>query len=186
MSLHAADIMTRRTITASPDDTVAEIASRLLENDIRGLPVCDKDGRPVGMITEGDLLRPFANDERLHHPWWLALLAHGEPVIRQLADHIKLDKRRAYDLMTSPVISVTEDTRVTDIARLLLQSRINGVPVVNDKKVVGVVSRADVICALAQRPHALDDEWQPAPAGGNLPLCDWRGRGRNNPESSTG
>jgi CBS domain-containing protein len=172
MPVDAASIMTRRVLTAKVDDTVAEIAKRLLQRGISALPVCDEGGALVGIISEGDLLRPFGRDHQLRGSWWLGLLANGSPLIQELVEYVRSDQRRACDVMTSPVISVTEDTSVCDVARLLIQHHIKRVPVARNNMVVGIVSRADVVCVLAQQPHALDDKWQPAHAGGNLPLCD--------------
>lgn len=170
MPVNAASVMTNRVVTAKPDDTVAEIARRLIDRDISAMPVCDEKGMLVGMISEGDLLRPFARDHQLRRSWWLGLLAHSDPIAKELVSYLKSDRRCARDLMSSPVISVTEDTGMGDIARLLLQHRIKRMPVVRHRTVIGIVSRADVLCALAQQPHALDNEWEPAHAGGNSPL----------------
>lgn len=170
MSVDAASVMTHQVVTAEPDDTAADIAKQLAEHNISAMPVCDENGTLVGMISEGDLLRPFGREHHLRDPWRLGLVT-DDRLTRDLCEYVRSDRRRARDLMTLPVVSVTEDTSVCEIARLFVQHRIKRVPVVRRGVVVGIVSRADVIGALARSPHALDDGWQPAPAGGDSPLA---------------
>jgi CBS domain-containing protein len=155
MPLDAAAIMTRDVVTVGPDDRVPEIARRLAEHGISAVPVCDKDGTVLGMISEGDLLRPFRQTHLLQREWWLNVLAEGEQLAPSFLDYIRLDQRRARELMTTPVITVTETTPATEIAELLDKHHIKRVPVVRDGKLVGIVSRADLIRAIAKSPEAL-------------------------------
>jgi CBS domain-containing protein len=77
MSLIATDIMTREVITAHPDDTVAKIARVLCDHGISAVPICDAHGGVLGMLSEGDLIRPFGKEPASKRAWWLTLLAEG-------------------------------------------------------------------------------------------------------------
>ena len=142
--------MTRAVVTASPDDDVSTLAGLLTKHGISGMPVCDKDGALLGIISEGDLMRPFGEANSMRRDWWLALLAEGERLAPEFLDYIRLDRRRARDLMTAKVIVATEDTSAQKLADLLRQHGIKRLPIMKDGKVIGIVSRADLIHAVAQ------------------------------------
>ena len=110
MAVRAGDIMTRAVVTAGPDDDVSPVAGLLTKHGISGMPVCDKDGALLGIISEGDLMRPFGEANSLRRDWWLALLAEGERLAPEFLDYIRLDHRRARDLMTAKVVVATEET----------------------------------------------------------------------------
>jgi CBS domain-containing protein len=152
MTVYAESIMTRTVVTAGPDDTVSAVAALFSKHGISAVPVCDKDGKLLGIISEGDLMRPFGEANKLRRDWWLGLLADGEELAPEFVDYMRQDRRRAADLMTKEVVTASEDTPVGRIADLLQSHRIKRVPIVRDGKVVGVVSRADVIRALARSP----------------------------------
>lgn len=147
----AAEIMTRDVITASPADTAAGIAAKLSEHDISALPVVDAEGRLVGIVSEGDLMRSFGVRNAMRRAWWLDILAEGEELAPEFLDYIRVDNRRAKDLMTRDVITVTESCGIEAIADLLTRRRIKRVPVLRGGRVVGIVSRADIVRTLAQR-----------------------------------
>lgn len=155
MTLRAGSIMTRTVITAGPDDTVRTLAALFTRHGISAVPVCDKDGTLLGVISEGDLMRPFGETNKLRRDWWLGLLAEGTVLAPEFLDYLRLDNRHARDLMTAPAITATEDTSVAEIADLLQRRRIKRVPIVKDGHVVGIVSRADLITAMARTPNAL-------------------------------
>jgi CBS domain-containing protein len=157
MTIYAGSIMTRTVVSAGPDDTVSTIAALFTKNGISAVPVCDKDGTLLGIISEGDLMRPFGEANKLHRDWWLGMLAEGELLAPEFLDYLRVDRRRARDLMTKDVITATDDTHVDKIADLLQRHRIKRVPIVKNGKVVGIVSRADLIRALAQMPQAMTD-----------------------------
>ena len=142
--------MTRAVVTASPDDDVNKLAGLLTKHGISGMPVCDKDGALLGIISEGDLMRPFGEANSMRRDWWLALLAEGERLAPEFLDYIRLDRRRARDLMTAKVIVATKDTSAQKLADLLRQHGIKRLPIMKDGKVIGIVSRADLIHAVAQ------------------------------------
>jgi CBS domain-containing protein len=153
MSLTAADIMTQDVVTARPDSSVAEVAKLLTDREISAVPVCDEQGKPLGMLSEGDLMRPFGKENALKRAWWLNVLAEGTELAPAFVDYVRLDNRKARDLMVTPVITVSADASVPEIADLLARHRVKRVPVVRDGRVIGIVSRADVIRALAKSPE---------------------------------
>ncbi len=155
MSIDAASIMTTHVVTALPDDTVAKVARLLAANQISAVPVCDADGTLLGMLSEGDLMRPFATETVTRRAWWLRMLAEGTELAPEFLNYVREDQRRAKDLMTTPVVSVTERASAQEIADLMMRHRIKRVPVLRDGKVVGIVARADLVRAIARSPDAL-------------------------------
>lgn len=153
--LDAASIMTRKVVTAHPTDTVARVARMLSENAISAVPVCDAGGALLGMASEGDLMRPFVDTSVKRRAWWLTLLADGTDLAPEFLDYVRLDRHQVSDLMTTPIITANETTSVTELAELLVQHRIKRLPIVREGKLVGIVSRADVIRAIAQSPDAV-------------------------------
>ena len=144
--MRASDVMTTAVITVSPTTTVQEIAVLLLEHRISAVPVVDKKGAPVGIVSEGDLLfRMEAGTER-HRSWWLNLLIDRATAAR---DFLKSHGSVAAEIMTRPVVSVTPDTPLSDVAGLLERRRIKRVPVVEGGRIVGIVSRANLLQAVA-------------------------------------
>ena len=141
----AKDIMTADVVTITPEASVEEIAKLLLARGISGVPVVDAEGALVGLVSEGDLIRREGDAEH-HSSWWLNLFAGPE---EQARDYIKVHGRRAEEVMTREVVTVGEETPVGEIARLLEKRRIKRVPVVRDGRIVGIVSRANLLHGLA-------------------------------------
>ena len=154
--MQAADIMTVNVVTVDPETSVQEIASLLSERAISGVPVVDKNRRLVGMISEGDLMRRVETGTQLRRSWWLEMLSTNTELA---SDYVKTRGRRAQHVMSPNVVSVTEATPLAEIADLLERHRIKRVPVVRDGVLVGIVSRANLVRALASRGS------QPAGAG---------------------
>ncbi len=155
--LDASSIMTRGVVTARPTDTVAHVARLLSEHGISAVPVCGDSGALLGMISEGDLMRPFVDTNVKRRAWWLALLADGTDLAPEFVDYVRLDRHQVGDLMTKPVITATETTHVTELAEEMVRHRIKRLPIVRGEKLVGIVSRADVIRAIAQSPDAVTE-----------------------------
>jgi len=156
--MDAFDVMTTAVVTVKPDTPVREIAELLLEHSISAVPVVDEDGAVIGMVSEGDLLRFSAEDREARRDWWLAMLAQGESLSPQLLDSLQTPARTAHQIMSAPVVTVTEHTDVPEIGKLLATYRIKRVPVLREDRIVGIVSRADLIRALtiqtpAPPPH---------------------------------
>ncbi len=149
--MKAKDIMTTPVVTIAPDTTVREIAELLLERRISGVPVVE-GGRLVGLVSEGDLLHRHelgTDRERPARSWWLRLIS-GESAP---AAYVKSHAAHARDIMTRDVISVAEDTPLAEIATVLETHRIKRVPVLRGERLVGIVSRANLVQALAARPR---------------------------------
>jgi CBS domain-containing protein len=147
--MQARDVMTTKVVTVRPDTRVEQIAALLLERRISGVPVVDAGGRLVGIVTEGDLMRrPEMGTER-HRGWWLRLFGDER---ERVAEYARSHGTRAEQVMTRNVVTVTEETSLGEIARLLEEHRIKRVPVVRDGKLVGIVSRANLLHGLAARP----------------------------------
>jgi CBS domain-containing protein len=133
-------------ITVTPESDVPKVAELMLVNHISGTPVVDGDGRLVGMISEGDLIRRDEAGTAHERPWWLRLLMGRELLA---GEFLREHSRRVGDLMTRDVVSAEPDTAVAEIATLLERHRIKRVPIVEAGKLVGIVSRANLIQALA-------------------------------------
>jgi len=144
--MNASAVMVSDVITVKPDDTVQDVAGLLLVNRISAAPVVDDSGKMVGIVSEGDLLRRGENRTEHERPWCLKLLMGREFLA---AEFIKEYGRKVADVMTREAISAEPDTPVTDIATLLERHRIKRVPIVQNGKIVGIVSRANLIQALA-------------------------------------
>ncbi len=140
-----ADVMTRNVLSVSPDATIDEAARMMLERGISGLFVVDAKGELAGIVTEGDLLRRDELGTERHRPWWLRMLVSPG---RQAADFTRTHGRRVSDVMTESVISVATDAPLTDVVEIMEENRIKRVAVVARKRVVGVVSRSDLLRAL--------------------------------------
>lgn len=153
--LDAASIMTRNVITARPGDTVSRVARMLSENNISAVAVCGADGSLLGMVSESDLMRPYIATNVERRARWLALLAEGTDLAPEFVEHVRLDRNNVGDLMTTAVVSAGERTSVTELAALMVRNRIKRVPILREGKLVGIVSRADVIRAIARSPEAI-------------------------------
>src|SRR3954452_1348486 len=150
------DVMTSKVIAAHADMPTRDIARLLLENHISAVPILDRSGAPVGMVSEGDLLGRSDAEREARRDWWLALLADGESLDADFLSTLTRPARTAGDVMSRPVITVTEDTDTGEVARLLRDYRIKRVPVLRDGQVVGIVSRENLLRALAEQeaPHS--------------------------------
>lgn len=152
------DVMTTSVVSVPPDTTVREIAKLLLKRGISAVPVLDADGKLLGIVSEGDLLRRAETGTERQPSWWLTLIGGADTV----HDYIRSHGTLAADVMTREVISVNETATLASVATLLEKHRIKRVPVMRDGKVVGIVSRANLLQGLAAQPPAApavpDDE----------------------------
>jgi CBS domain-containing protein len=148
--MKAREIMNSAVVAVRPDTLISDVAKTLREHRISAVPVIDEPGSPVGMISEGDLIGRAQADREARLDWWLTLLAEGEALNPEFLASIHAPDRRARDVMTAPVVTVGEETEIDAIARLLTAHRIKRVPVLRDGRIVGIVSRADLVRALAE------------------------------------
>ena len=147
--MEARDIMSRDVVIVGPETTCQEIARTLVTRGISAVPVVDNGGAVVGMVSEGDLINRDDQERIARRDWWLELLAEGGQISPAYLAELHATRRTASDVMAGPVITVTEDADVKEIARLLAAHRIKRVPVLRDGRIVGIVSRADLVRALA-------------------------------------
>ena len=144
--MQAADVMTVNVVSVDPEMPVQQIAKLLSDRGISGVPVVEKDGRLVGMISEGDLMRRVETGTQVRRSWWLEMLSTNTELA---SDYVKTHGRRARHVMTGKVVTVEETTPLVAIADLLERHRIKRVPVVRNGALVGIVSRANLVRALA-------------------------------------
>lgn len=153
--MRASDVMTTNVISVSPDMTIRQVAQIFVEHRISGAPVLEADGSLAGMISEGDLLRrsEIDTDEPRRGSWldwWSAT--------REARDYIKAHAKHVRDVMTPQVVTVQPDTSLVDIAGLLETRHIKRVPVMEAGRVVGIVSRANLVHAIASVPDEPQSE----------------------------
>jgi CBS domain-containing protein len=144
--LTAADVMTTAVITVTPETAIHEIAKVLCDHHISGVPVIDDEGRLLGIVSEGDLIghAQLAGEQR--RSWWQTFLSGPTA---QAQHYAKSHGRTARDVMTKEVVTVLETTSAADTARALEQHRIKRVPVLRDGKLVGIVTRSNLLQVLA-------------------------------------
>ena len=149
--MNAADVMIHDVITVSPDDTVSAAVQLLIDNDISAVPVLDDDGALVGMLSEADLLHRAEIGTENRHPWWLEAVT---PASRLADEFAKSHGRQVADVMSTAIVTASSDTPLGEIATLLERHRIKRIPIVDDGELVGMVSRSNLIQALASTPQA--------------------------------
>jgi CBS domain-containing protein len=145
------EIMDTDPVTVAPESSVEDVVAALREHELPGLPVVDSEGTVWGIVTEADLVLPD-EDGDLHIPHYINLFGGTvflEPLSR-FGDRLrKAFAANAADMMTRDVDMVPPDTTVREAARLIHETGHNRLPVVQDGKLVGVVTRLDVLGALA-------------------------------------
>jgi len=146
--MKARDVMVSHVITVGPELDVKAVANTLVANGISAVPVVAMDGSIVGIISEGDLMRRAVSGAERKRSWWLETFSSAEQL---MAEFVKAHGRKAKDVMTRRVISVDPDTSLQEIANLLEKHGIKRVPVLKDGRLVGIVSRANLVQALASR-----------------------------------
>jgi CBS domain-containing protein len=140
------DIMSTRVVSIAPDANVLEAVRLMLQNHISGLPVIDRSSALVGVVTEGDFLRRSETGTERKRPRWLEFLMGP----RRLADeYVHTHARKVEDVMTREPITITEDAALDEVVRIMERRRIKRLPVVRGTQVIGIVSRANLLHALA-------------------------------------
>jgi CBS domain-containing protein len=140
------DVMTRKVLSIEPDANVLQAVRSMLQNKISGLPVVNADGNLVGIVTEGDFLRRAETATERRRPAWLEFLVGPG---RLAEEYVHTHARKIADVMTPDPQTVTEDTSLEDVVHLMEKHRIKRLPVVRGKLLVGIVSRANLLHALA-------------------------------------
>lgn len=162
--MKAGDIMTRNVVSVDPDATVLQAVRLMLQHRISGLPVVDKAGNLVGIVTEGDFLRRAETATERKRPRWLEFIMGPG----RLADeYVKSHARKVSEVMTPEPQTIGEDTPLEEVVQLMEKHRIKRLPVVRGKQLVGIISRANLLHALASlAPSA------PAPAASDGAIRD--------------
>ena len=143
--MKASEIMTRRVLTVAQDQSVVDAARLMLKRRVSGLPVVSATGELVGMITEGDLLRRAeTGTERVRAGWLQFVLGPG----RAAEEFTRARGRRVSEVMSAPACATTEDASLDEVVRLMERHRIKRLPVLRGGKIVGIVSRANLMQAL--------------------------------------
>jgi CBS domain-containing protein len=146
-AMRALDIMTTPVVTTTPDTTIHEAAKLLADHRISGMPVVDAAGNVVGIISEGDLLhRVETGTQTGRRSWWLEFVAGTRDLATR---YVKEHGHKVGDVMSEHVFTIHESTSLSEIADLLERQRIKRVPVLREGKLVGIVSRSNLIRALA-------------------------------------
>ncbi len=144
--MKAMDVMVRDVITVSPGDDVADAVQLLADYDVSALPVVDDEENVVGIISEADLLHREEIGTEKRRPWWLEAVTPASSLAGEFA---KSHGRRVEEVMSTNIIAASEDTPLGEIATLLERHRIKRVPILRSGKLVGIVSRGNLIQALA-------------------------------------
>lgn len=144
--MRASDVMVRDVVTVSPDTKVEEAIKLLGKHDVSALPVVDARGHLLGIISEADLIHRVEIGTEKPHPWWLEAVTGAAALAKDFA---KSHGKTVDEVMTTEVVSASEDTPLSDIAALLERKRIKRVPILRQGKLVGVVSRSNLVQAVA-------------------------------------
>jgi CBS domain-containing protein len=146
--MKAADVMVTNVITVGPDASVQDVALTLLSARISAVPVVGPKGELLGIVSEGDLMHRAEAGTGRTRPWWLAIFTGKEALA---AEFVKEHSRKVTDVMTRDVVTAAPDTPLSVIANLLEKNAIKRVPIMKGDKIVGIVSRANLLQALASQ-----------------------------------
>jgi CBS domain-containing protein len=152
--LRAHQIMTRRVVAVKPEATVLEAANLMLQHHISGLPVVDAAGKLVGIISEGDFIRRSEiGTGRKRARWLKFILGAGKAA----SDFVHEHGRKISEIMVSSPLTITEDTSLEEIVELMEKNNVKRLPVIRDDKLVGIVSRANLLQAVASLAREVPD-----------------------------
>jgi CBS domain-containing protein len=145
----AQDIMTRAVVTVGPHTLVPDVAAMMVEKHISGMPVVTEGGEIIGIVSQSDLLHRVetGTERQSSRKWWILNLADADALAREYA---KAHGLRAQDVMSRYVISVRDDAELRDVADILDTHRIKRVPVLQSGRLVGIITRGDLVRALSQ------------------------------------
>jgi CBS domain-containing protein len=144
--MRAIDVMVREVITVHPETDIADALRLLGKHDVSALPVVDDSGHLVGLISEADLIQRVEIGTEKHRVWWVEAVTGAAALAQEFA---KSHGKKVDEVMTADVVSASEDAPLSEIAALMERKRIKRVPITREGKLVGIVSRANLIQALA-------------------------------------
>jgi len=143
MAMDVADVMTRSVISIAPDDLMRKAAQLMLQYDVSGFPVLDR-GELVGIITEGDFLRRGETGTERHRTRWIEILAGPGRIAEEYAH---AHGRKVGEVMTREVVTIAEDSSLEEAVRLMERYHINRLPVVKGDRMIGMLSRSNLLRA---------------------------------------
>lgn len=146
--MDAGDVMTREVVTIGPDTPVLQIVQLLLSRGISGVPVVDDSGALVGVVSEGDLVHRVELGTEKRRGGWRAFFT-GTATLAE--EYVRSHGTIARDIMTRDVVTATRTTPLADVADLMAQKRIKRVPVLEDGRLVGIITRANLLRAFASQ-----------------------------------
>ena len=152
--MRAHQIMTKNVITIRPNVSIGEAARLMLEHHISGLPVLDSGGKLVGIVSEGDFLRRSEIGTQRRRPRWLQFLIGSG---REASEYVRQTGRKAEEIMTSNPVTVDEDTPLGELVGLMEKHDIKRLPVIRGEKLVGIVTRANLLQAVASLARDVPD-----------------------------
>lgn len=158
------DVMTRQVITIEKDAPIQRAIRLLLQHRISGLPVVDPDGHLEGIVTEGDFLHRAETGTQRRRPRWVEFLIGPGKLA---SEYVQTHGRTVADVMTASACTVEEDTSLEEVVRLMEKYRVKRFPVVKDGQLVGIISRANLLQALASVASEV-----PATTGGDAAIRD--------------
>jgi CBS domain-containing protein len=162
--MRAKDVMTPKVICIGADEPVLKAAQLMLQNRISGLPVVDKDGELVGIVTEGDFLRRGElGTQRRRSKWLEFMLGPG----RLAQEYVHTSGRKVDEIMTRDPVTIREDEPLEAVVSLMERGRIKRIPVTRGGRLVGIISRANLMHALATLARDVT-----APSGGDSAIRD--------------
>ena len=151
--MYVRDVMVAPVITVKPSVTVQEVAKLLLEKQISAVPVLDDKGKLVGIVSEGDLLHRVETGTERHRSWWLLGFFENDTLA---TEYVKAHGRKVSDVMTRRVITATPQTPLHEVATLLEKNAIKRLPILENGRLVGIVSRANLLQAVASARRLLE------------------------------
>ncbi len=152
--MRAHQIMTRNVITVTPETSIVDAASVMMQNHLSGLPVVDGTGHLVGIVSEGDFLRRFEIGTQRRRPNWLQFFVGPG---REATEFVQERGRKVGEVMTRSPLTVTEETTLEDLVRLMEQNHIKRLPVMRDETLVGIVTRANLLRTVASMARQVPD-----------------------------
>jgi CBS domain-containing protein len=151
--MKARDVMVAPVITASPQASIKSVAETFLKYQISAVPVVDDKNKVVGIISEGDLMHRVEAGTERRRPWWLRGFLGPDTLA---AEYVKAHARTVADVMTRQVVTASPETPLHEIATLLEKNSIKRLPIVENGQLVGIVSRANLVQALASTRKGLE------------------------------
>jgi CBS domain-containing protein len=143
----AADVMTTKVLTVTPETRVARVASIILDHEITALPVVDEEQRLLGIVSEDDLVRLAEAKRDARRAWWLTLMTTSATDLKEVFGR---GEQPVEQVMSRDVVVASEDTSLRKLVTMLSRRRTKQVPILRDGKLVGIVSRIDILRYLAK------------------------------------